>query len=246
MSGTSFFAFQEWEEISGFVHAFSGRDPEPVSSCSESCAAHTPYKTELLKTLNLHAEQLFTLKQIHSEQLLIVDHSQASQHPFPVLGSADGIILANPGRFGVIRTADCIPIVAVVPKQKAVCLLHAGWRGTCKGICRKGIQKLQETVACSGQDIQAALGPCIRRCCYQVGPELEEKFRWAGHPVDALFRKDRLDLVAANRIQLEQMGVGKILDSHFCTACRTDLFYSYRREKTTQRMWTLAGFRNGL
>ena len=91
---------------------------------------------------------------------------------------------------------------------------------------------------------EVALGPCIRQCCYRVGPEVENRFRGAGHPVQELFSEDRLDLVTANRGQLEEMGVSKVIDSNQCTACRTDLFYSYRREKTKQRMWTLAGFRD--
>lgn len=47
-----------------------------------------------------------------------------------------------------------------------------------------------------------------------------------------------LDLVAANRTTLEQAGVapGSIFSSHYCTACRTDLFFSYRREQTTGRL----------
>ena len=72
---------------------------------------------------------------------------------------------------------------------------------------------------------EVALGPCIRQCCYRVGPEVENRFRGAGHPVQELFSEDRLDLVTANRGQLEEMGVSKVIDSNQCTACRTDLFY---------------------
>ncbi|HEY6467861.1 MAG TPA: peptidoglycan editing factor PgeF [Candidatus Acidoferrales bacterium] len=45
----------------------------------------------------------------------------------------------------------------------------------------------------------------------------------------------QLDLVAANRAILVDAGVraANISASGFCTACRTDLFFSYRRERTT-------------
>ena len=244
VSEATFFVFQEWERILGFVHAFSGRDAEPVSQMAESRSPLTNHKQPLLKALNLQAEQLLGLRQAHSDRVLIVDQIQAPRHPFPVCGPADGVILTHPGRFGIVRTADCVPIVAVAPEQRAVCLLHAGWRGTLKKICKKGLQKFQDVTGCSGQDLEVALGPCIRKCCYRVGPEVENHFRRAGHPVHRIFREDRLDLVTANRVQLEEMNVRKVLDSNHCTACRIDLFYSYRREKTNQRMWALAGFRD--
>ena len=48
----------------------------------------------------------------------------------------------------------------------------------------------------------------------------------------------QLDLVAANRAILVEAGVpaANISVSGLCTACRTDLFFSYRRERTTGRM----------
>jgi polyphenol oxidase len=52
-----------------------------------------------------------------------------------------------------------------------------------------------------------------------------------------------LDLAAANRATLEHAGVarGSIFSSHYCTACRTDLFFSYRREHTTGRLLSAIG-----
>jgi YfiH family protein len=55
----------------------------------------------------------------------------------------------------------------------------------------------------------------------------------------------QLDLIAANRTILQGAGIvsAKILDSGLCTACRTDLFFSYRRERTTGRMMAAIGIR---
>lgn len=54
-----------------------------------------------------------------------------------------------------------------------------------------------------------------------------------------------LDLIAANRWILAHAGVPakRILSSSFCTSCRSDLFFSYRREKTTGRMMAAIGVR---
>jgi len=55
----------------------------------------------------------------------------------------------------------------------------------------------------------------------------------------------QLDLVAANRAILEEAGVpaGNIAVSGLCTACRSDLFFSYRRERTTGRMMAAIAIR---
>lgn len=55
----------------------------------------------------------------------------------------------------------------------------------------------------------------------------------------------QLDLIAANRAILADAGVpaSQISSSGFCTACRTDLFFSYRRECNTGRMMAAIGLR---
>jgi len=54
-----------------------------------------------------------------------------------------------------------------------------------------------------------------------------------------------LDLIAANRAILAEAGVppGQISSSGYCTACRTDLFFSYRREGATGRLMAAIGIR---
>jgi len=68
-----------------------------------------------------------------------------------------------------------------------------------------------------------------------------------GHAPPTL--RANLDLIAANRAILADAGVpaARILSSDYCTACRTDLFFSYRREHTagqpTGRMMAAIGIR---
>ena len=65
-----------------------------------------------------------------------------------------------------------------------------------------------------------------------------------GH--DAPAPRVRLDLSAANRRQLEAAGVpaAHIVSSTLCTACRTDLLFSHRRERgRTGRMMAAIGIR---
>jgi hypothetical protein len=55
----------------------------------------------------------------------------------------------------------------------------------------------------------------------------------------------QLDLIAANRAILEEAGISSrnISFSGLCTACRSDLFFSFRKERTTGRMMAAIGIR---
>jgi polyphenol oxidase len=54
-----------------------------------------------------------------------------------------------------------------------------------------------------------------------------------------------LDLIGANRAILEEAGIPQrnISSSGFCTACRSDLFFSFRKERITGRMTAAIGIR---
>ena len=75
-------------------------------------------------------------------------------------------------------------------------------------------------------ELVAALGPAILPCCYEVGPEVLEAVGIAARG------PGRLDLHACNRRQLREAGVpeGSIHAAPWCTRCRSDLFFSFRRE----------------
>ncbi|MGH9340655.1 MAG: peptidoglycan editing factor PgeF [Acidobacteriota bacterium] len=243
-AGVSYFVFKDLEDIPGFVHAVTSRRTDAQLKDAVVHGEVAPKKLLFLQRLNLQPHQLILLKQIHSDHVVTIDENFRQTSPDSYIGSADGIILTRPGYFSVIRTADCLPVLGVLPQEKKAFSFHAGWRGTCSRIAATGVQKFLQITGAQPEDLTVALGPCIRKCCYEVGPELREKFAAAGHHVDRLFSAGHLDLVEANRVQLEELGIRRILDSGMCTACRTDLFYSYRKEGETGRLWTLGGFRS--
>jgi YfiH family protein len=238
---TTFFVFQELEEIPGLVHAFTLRQSGFSINDANHSVPVAKEKEVLLEALGIRTGQLVFLQQVHSNRVVPLNFP-SSNYPEPsLIGPADGVLVESSARFPVIRTADCLPILAIA-KQRA-CLLHAGWRGTRDRIAVRGITRLLQIPGVSPQDVTVTIGPCIRRCCYQVGPEVKVQFEEEGHDVDHFFEGDRLDLVRANQTQVRELGVTRILDSGMCTACRTDLFYSYRKEGETGRNWFLAGFR---
>ncbi|MFQ5739235.1 MAG: peptidoglycan editing factor PgeF [Acidobacteriota bacterium] len=239
----SYFAFQELEEIPGFVHAFTSRRTDSALERAKDVEVvlKKPY---LLNRLKVRPQQLVLLNQIHSDRVLSLDQRVANVSALVGAEPADGVVLERPGLYAAIRTADCLPILAVMPEQRKVCLLHAGWRGTRDHIVAKGIRRLLEQSRATPTSLIVALGPSIRRCCYRVGPELLTQFQQAHHPIARIFHNGYLDLVEANLADLESVGIEHALDSGMCTSCRADLFYSYRRNQDRRRMWAVAGFRD--
>jgi YfiH family protein len=213
---------------------------------------------------------LVTLRQIHSDLIHCVDKPPNE----PLVG--DGLITSTPGILLAIQTADCLPVILVDTKHGAVGGFHAGWRGTVKRIVEKGVGEMRRHFGTLPKDIHAAIGPGIHTCCYDVGPEVRQQFEsqfahardWfrevqESDPVrekyPLLFLTARapghgelpgkifLDLVEANRRQLESTGVlaKNISASPLCTACDSKLLFSYRAEKgVTGRMMAVAGIRH--
>lgn len=127
--------------------------------------------------------KLVTLRQIHSDIIHSVDSA-------PTEGLAgDGLITAAPGLLLGIQTADCLPIVIVDPKRRAIGVFHAGWRGTVKRIAEKGVGEMQRCFGSRPQDLQAAIGPGIGGCCYEVGEEVRTKFESQFSYAASLFRE---------------------------------------------------------
>jgi YfiH family protein len=131
---------------------------------------------------------LITLRQIHSD----VVHSVKSEAAGSLTG--DALITSNRGLLLAVQTADCIPILLVDPRHRAVAAVHAGWRGTVARIAAKTVGRMQMEFATRPADLLAALGPGIHQCCYEVGPDVIKEFAaqfpnardWFDGPFDVL------------------------------------------------------------
>lgn len=162
---------------------------------------------------------LATLKQIHSAECVTGEGRSG------VLAEADALLEDTPGSVVAVKTADCIPVLLVDERRRAVAAVHAGWRGTVAGIVGRAIAAMRERFGSGAGDLHAAIGPGIGRCCYEVGPEVAAHFGEQG--------RAHIDLPAANRAQLLSAGVTphRIYASNLCTQCRPDEFHSFRRDK---------------
>jgi YfiH family protein len=150
---------------------------------------------------------------------------------------ADAAVTATPGCVLAVRTADCAPIVLL--GERAVGVVHAGWRGLMAGV-------VEATVAALGDlgdpPTTAHLGPCIRVGCYEFdGPERTEVAERYGAAVAGMtaWGTPALDLAGAAAVALERAGVAEVHDTSGCTACDTR-WYSHRARGETGRLATTA------
>jgi len=141
-----------------------------------------------------------------------------------------------------VQTADCVPVLLGDKRTGATAAIHAGWRGTAASIVAQTLQRMSEEFGTRAADVRAAIGPSASACCYEVGAEVIELFRERFPDADELLTTTReghalIDLQRANRNQLILAGVdaSRIHTAPICTMCRTDLFFSYRREKALHK-----------
>jgi YfiH family protein len=131
---------------------------------------------------------------------------------------ADGHVVATSGAAALVFVADCVPVALSGPD--GVAMLHCGWRGLAAGIVAKGVAATGAT--------DAAVGPSIGPCCYQVGEEVLAAFDRLGEGIAS----DRmLDLPAVAGLLLAEAGVERIQTSGLCTSCEPELFFSHRRDR---------------
>jgi hypothetical protein len=215
---------------------------------------------------------LIAARQFHSDVIHVIAEPRVPSDP----PRADALLTQIPGVLLTVQTADCVPILLVDARRRAIAAVHAGWRGTLARIVQKALGKMRMSFGSRPADIIAAMGPSIGPCCYEVGPEVAQAFagqfdaakEWFEGPFDRLSSGEepnplpwlnmmppghqpppprvQLDLRAANRWQLLDAGVpsARIVVSPLCTACRTDLLFSYRREATaTGRLMSAIGIR---
>ena len=139
---------------------------------------------------------------------------------------ADASWTDEPGVGLVVVTADCLPIALVrTDGVPGIALVHAGWRGLADGV-------VENAVASLGGPLAAVVGPGIGSCCYEVGPEVAERFGERG---------PTLDLRAHAKRALRRSGVADVAHVDLCTSCDEERFFSHRRDRgLTGRQGALA------
>lgn len=151
---------------------------------------------------------------------------------------ADAMVSNLEGVLLGVKTADCVPVLIADTKTGAFAAAHAGWRGTVASIVVKTVEMLKANFGADPSRMLAAIGPAATVRQYEIGEDVLKAFAENFQDPERYFVPTRpgharVDLHAANRDQLLSCGLNpaNISIAPFCTMERTDLFFSYRREK---------------
>ena len=232
-----------WEKHEGLLHGFMGR--RGGQSVGPYAGLNLSYRVgddneavsqnvcDVKHTAGIHDGRIVTMKQVHGYQIVEVKDRTLKE-----AGEADAMVTAGPGIHLGVLTADCVPILILAPKHKLVAAVHAGWRGTLLGVAEKMVRRFNDDYGVRADEIEAALGPSIGACCYEVkddvtGPLREKWGRIADENIQSKDGKSFVDLRQLNRGILEGADVpaNQIFQVGPCTCCAPEEFFSYRREK---------------
>ncbi len=213
--------------IKGVAHGFSDKSLGDNAS-------------EIARLLNL--SKITLLKQVHSDKVVIVDDINAETARL----EGDALVTGLSG-FGVgVATADCVPILLASGNARVVAAVHAGWRGTLSEIIVNTIKVIRDRYGIEPENLKAAIGPSIGKCCYEVGEEVGSEFSGkyedtSEYLADKGNGKYILDLKRANSLLLKREGISEIEVLDVCTKCSED-YYSYRGDgKGTGRQLSVIG-----
>jgi YfiH family protein len=214
-------------------HFFSTRDLRLEGVRDEETAS---WKA-LSAAMGVELDHLVRMRQMHCADVFVAEHRvRRGPTPYDSWPEADIAISGDPSLALSVRAADCVPILLADRRRDAVAAVHAGWKGTAAGAVMVAVRALGSHFSTDPADVEAAIGPSIGVCCYEVGADLVQHF--SAHPESsAWFSRDarpHLDLWRATRDQLERAGVParQIHVSALCTSDHPALFHSYRRDGT--------------
>jgi YfiH family protein len=172
------------------------------------------------------------LRQVHGTT--VVDAATVAEGALP---EADAAYTREPGVVCCVMAADCMPVLLAACDGSVVGAAHAGWRGLGAGV----IEKTIEAMRVPGADVLAWLGPAIGPRAYEVGAEVREAYLAHDPRSGAAFLSTRrghwmLDLYMVARQRLAAKGVVSVYGGTHCTYTEAERFFSYRRDKSMQRM----------
>lgn len=191
-------------------------------------------RARVASAMGVGVNNLLTVHQIHSADVVHVTETWTPE----TAPKADAMVTDKAGIALGVLAADCTPVLFADIHKKIIGAAHAGWKGAFTGVLESTINAMALLGAARG-NIVAAIGPCISRDAYEVGPEFRTRFLDAREANAKWFtpsaRDDHFmfDLSAYAVSRLEAAGIGTVTRLDACTYADESKFFSYRR--TTHR-----------
>ncbi len=170
------------------------------------------------------------LRQVHGTAVLDAAQAAPGAH-------ADASFATRANVVCVAMAADCLPVLFADEAGSVVGVAHAGWRGLCAGVIESTVAAMRVPAG----RLLAWLGPAIGPAAYEIGAEVRDAFLQGDPRSASAFAPTRpghwrMDLYAVARRRLADAGVGRVSGGGFCTASDAARFFSYRRDKASERM----------
>jgi polyphenol oxidase len=197
---------------------------------SDEAAKVAENRARAMGVLGLSGDRLATCYQVHSADVVVVDRPwPRDQRP-----RADAMVTRTSEIALGILTADCAPVLFADAEARIIGAAHAGWRGALSGVLEATVAAM-EKLGATPQRVHAAIGPCIGRDSYEVGPEFPAPFLAENAENAAFFRAAPraehflFDLAGYVAARLQRLGLARIETIAGDTAAEAERFFSYRR-----------------
>lgn len=192
-------------------------------------------------------ESWTSAEQVHGNRVALVTSSHRGKGKLAgadQIPSADALVTNEEDILLTAFFADCVPLYFYDPHRRAIGLAHAGWKGTALNIAQATVQAMQREFGSVAHELVAAIGPSIGVCCYEIDEpvvqQLAQAWQRAGgasREISSLLRPSSTerymaDLKEINRQFMIKAGILPINIelSGLCTSCRTEWFFSHRKE----------------
>lgn len=212
--------------------------------CGDSGEHIRKNREALCRLLGIDDDHLLMPHQVHLTKTAKIDEAFLALSPeqrHEALEGYDALMTNISGVCIGISTADCIPILLYDERHRAICAIHAGWRGTVSRIAEKAVAKMTAAYGTRPEQVRAQIGPGIHLESFEVGDEVYEAFRQAGFDMPTIScrqenplihqEKWHIDLPECNRQQLIGSGLlqESIAVSPVCTFQQAANYFSARR-----------------
>jgi len=195
-------------------------------------------REKFVKSLGFNLSDIVTPNQVHGDKIFRAEEihrGRGSKVYTDSISETDALITNVKNLPLMLCFADCVPILFADVKNCAVGLAHGGWKGTLNKIAAKTFLAMRENFGTTAENCLVGIGPSIGSCCYEVGENVIDACK-KNFPADVdklIIKRDGkvyLDLWAANKIQLAEVGVPaeNIEVAGECTCCNANWYFSFR------------------
>jgi purine-nucleoside/S-methyl-5'-thioadenosine phosphorylase / adenosine deaminase len=206
---------EPWTSVLGLRHGFLDRT---------ECLGGPPWEAVVARAGS--AAAVSVPHQVHGARVVAARRG--------VRPEADGLVTAEGALVVGVVTADCVPVLIVDRGRRVAAAVHAGWRGQVAGVLEAAVAQLADDFGTVAADLEAAIGPAVAGCCYEVGPEVEVGFQGRTGALTAPAWSEQrgrlhVDLRVTAQLLLGASGVGRVAVLGPCTCCDPS-YCSYRRD----------------